>query len=199
MKVFNRFLTLVLISVSSSLNAASTIQQEKQQVLAVAKKYAESTACATTFDKDTPAQERTNLQDVFLDSRDTELGEATYYVLWGGDIGCLGGSGTFYMMLSVVSRWSDYRPFLVTTASIFDQEDLGGTEAGQINSRFIESVAMVQPNVIEVVSWNFADTKYGGKDEDGTIPANKFRYIMRFDTQNGKWKVVQQTLLEQNK
>ena len=188
---------IALVASISSVQAASTIAQEKWQVLAVAKKYAEATACMTTFDKDTPLNERTNIKDVFLMERDPELGNATYYVLWGGDTGCNGGSGTYSSMFSEVNRLSDSRPFLVVEANLFYQDHLSGIEAGKINSRFLSSVKIIDSNQMEVIASNYADEKYGGKDGGNNFPANKFKYNLNFDQSDYKWKVVRQVLLSQ--
>lgn len=181
----------------SSAHAATTIAQEKQQVFAVAKKYAEATACETSFEADNPENERTTIKDVFLWERDTETGLARYYILWGGDAGCLGGSGTYLYQLSEVGRYSNNRPFIVID-DVLDREKLTGIEAGQINNRFIKSVKLITPKTMEIVAWNYADAKYGGKDGGNNFPANKFKYTVSND-ESGYWKVSNQLLLEQNK
>lgn len=186
---------IAAITTVSSAHAATTIAQEKQQVFAVAKKYAEATACMTTFESDTPANERTTIKDVSLLERDTEVGAATYYILWGGDTGCLGGSGTYSYMFSEVGRYSNSRPLVVIQPSLFDQKLL----AEQINSRFIKSVRIVNPKTMEVVAWDYADEKYGGKDGGNNFPANKFKYTINYDDSENSWKVSNQVLLKQNK
>ena len=63
------------------------------------------------FDKD--SEERTTLKDVYTIDREPSLGGATYFILWGGDKGCYGGSGTYSAIISEVSRVAGSRPFLV--------------------------------------------------------------------------------------
>lgn len=57
---------------------------------------------------------------------------------------------------------------------------------------------MLQPKTLEIISWNYADDKYGGKDGGNNFPANKFKYIVKQDD-NYQWKVINQTLIKQNK
>ena len=55
-----------------------------------------------------------------------------------------------------------------------------------------------QDGLLEIVSWNYADDIYGGKDGGNNFPANKFKYTLALDEESG-WKVIKQVLLEQNK
>ena len=184
---------ITAITTVSSAHAATTVAQEKQQVFAVAKKYAEATACETSFEAVKPAN-RTQIKDASLLERGTERGEATYYILWGGDTGCNLGSGSYSYMLSEVSRFSDDRPFLISDVNLFDHEPINH----QINSSFVKSVKIINPTLMEVVAWNYADKKYGGKDGGSNFPANKFKYTLSND-ESGYWKVIRQVLLEQHK
>lgn len=170
---------------------ALTENQEKLQVLNVVKKYAEVTACMTTFEKDT--EKKTTIKDIFTIDRDPSLGSSSYFIFWGGDIGCNGGSGTWSSIISEVGRVSASRAFLV------QNDDALGTDIYEkINLRFIESVKQISPQNFEIISWNYADDKYGGKDGGNNFPANKFKYIVKKDD-NYQWKVVSQTLIKQNK
>ena len=74
-----------------------------------------------------------------------------------------------------------------------------GIEAGQINSRFIQSVKLITPKTMEIVAWNYANEKYGGKDGGNNFPANKFKYTINYDDSENSWKVSNQVLLKQNK
>ena len=189
MTIFYYFSILNILAIKNS--HALTESQEKVQALNVMKKYAEATACMTTFEK---GEERlTTIKDVFTIDRDPSLGSSSYFILWGGDRGCQGGSGTYSAILSEVSRFSESRPFLV------QNDDALGTDIYEnINFRFIESVKMLQPKTLEIISWNYADDKYGGKDGGNNFPANKFKYIVKQDD-NYQWKVINQTLIKQNK
>jgi hypothetical protein len=176
---------------------AGTELQEKQEVLKVIKKYAESTACETTFEKsDSPDTHVTSLRDVFTIERDADVG-SRYFVFWSGDVGCAGGSGTYSSYLSEVSRISDTRPFLVMAQDVLG-DNIQGTKAGQINTRFTKSIKKLTNGNLEIISWNYADKKFGGRDM-GNQPVNKFKYTLAFDQKNDKWNVVNQILLERAK
>jgi len=175
--------------------SAETELQEKQDVLKIMKKYAESTACETSFEKEASPDGRvTGLRDVNTIERDAEMGSSSYFVLWSGDVGCQGGSGTNSSYLSEVSRFSDTRPFLVTAQDVLGDKIQGG-EAGQINMRFTESIKKLANGNLEIISWNYADKKFGGKDGGNNFPANKFKYTLAFDSKSNQWKVVNQILL----
>lgn len=191
MKISHILLFSILNIVAMKNSYALTENQEKVQVLNVIKKYSEVTACMTTFEKNT--ERKTTIKDVFTIDRDPSLGSSSYFILWGGDKGCNGGSGTYSVIFSEVSRFSESRPFLV------QNDDALGTDIYEnINFRFIESVKMPQPKTLEIISWNYADDKYGGKDGGNNFPANKFKYVVK-QNDNGQWKVVKQTLIKQNK
>ncbi|WHP04901.1 hypothetical protein QLH32_12720 [Acinetobacter corruptisaponis] len=191
MKISHILLFSILNILAIKNSHALTESQEKVQALNVMKKYAEATACMTTFEK---GEERlTTIKDVFTIDRDPSLGSSSYFILWGGDQGCNGGSGTWSSIISEVSRFSENRPFLVQNL------DALGTDIYEtINFRFIESVKKPQPKTLEIISWNYADDKYGGKDGGNNFPANKFKYIVKQDNEN-EWKVISQTLIKQNK
>ena len=67
---------------------------------------------------------------------------STYYVLWSGDKGCEGGSGTMSSYISEVSRYSSSRPFLVNTDdALGDNNEKSWTNGTSFtNYRFIESI-----------------------------------------------------------
>ncbi|MEF9956611.1 MAG: hypothetical protein RR767_05385, partial [Acinetobacter sp.] len=68
MKISHILLCSILSLVMTKNTYALTESQEKIQVLNVIKKYAEVTACMTTFDKD--SEERTTLKDVYTIDRE---------------------------------------------------------------------------------------------------------------------------------
>lgn len=112
---------------------------------------------------------------------------SSYLVLWGGDMGCEGGSGTFSMYLtSVTRRFSTSRPLLISGEVL--TEDLKG-----INTRFIESVAVTPNKHLLLVGSDYCNCK---ADEGNNFPANKFRYELA-ETQKG-WKIVNKKLIGKN-
>ena len=180
---------LVLVG-ASGLTTGATVEYEKKQVFDVMKKYVEATSCWHSFDKSSEFR-KTTLKDVYLINSDKEIGFSEYFVLWGGDKGCNGGSGTMSFFMSEVSKYSNSRPFVVQTDNAFgDNID--------INFRFIDSVKQISPDHFEIISWNYADERYGGKDRGNNFPANKFKYTVKMIMGEG-WQVTNQVLLEQNK
>ena len=185
-----KILSIMFILGTSTTISAASEASEKSQVLSVMKKYAEATSCWHSFDSKSDFN-KTTLKDVYPIYSDNETGIREYYVFWGGDKGCNGGSGTMSFFMSEVSKWSDSRPFLVQNDAAFG-EDIG------INFRFIDSVKQISKDHFEIVAGSYADEKYGGKDQGNNFPANTFRYSVKHVMGEG-WNVTNQVLLKQNK
>lgn len=188
--ISKKLLSVLLLSSLGSVAMAASESVEKVQVLNVMKKYVEATSCWHSFDKKNDFKQ-TSIKDVFPIYSDKEVGISEYYVFWGGDKGCNGGSGTMSFFMSEVSKFSDSRPFVVQNDSAFGN-DLN------INFRFIEKIKQINKDQFEIISWNYADEKYGGKDGGNNFPANKFKYTVQKIMGEG-WKITNQVLLEQNK
>lgn len=188
--ILNKILASLLTISLSGFAFAATESSEKVQVLNVMKKYVEATSCWHSFEKDSDFK-KTTIADVYPIYSDKEIGLSEYYVFWGGDKGCNGGSGTMSFFMSEVAKYSDSRPFVVMNDDAFG-DDI------DINFRFIESVKQIKNDQFEIVSWNYADDKYGGKDGGNNFPANKFKYILA-NVKGEGWKITKQVLLKQNK
>lgn len=105
----------ILSSLFASAATASTVPSEadiKRQALAAAYKNAESIACV---DPEYVHQEFMTLVP-WADLYDRELAE--YAVIWNGDIGCAGGSGTTGVHLSIVKVGAG-NTFYVGPAQVF--------------------------------------------------------------------------------
>lgn len=122
------------------------------------------------------------MKDVYTIERKPKFGQATYYVLWSGDIGCYGGSGTHSYFISEVSRYASDRPFLVKNNKAF-----GKSFYEQINPRFIESVRQVNPKHFVIVSSKHA------KDDANNFPSLKYQYALQ--RQDLFWKITSKKLL----
>lgn len=172
--------------------AFATEFQDKQTIMKMMNQYINVVACATS---------KVELKDIvsIFPSEEEYTGSA-YYVLWSGDKGCEGGSGTISTYISEVSRYSSSRPFLVNTDDALGDNNEKAWAAGTwfTNYRFIESMKKTKDGSLEIIGWNYADAKYGGKDGGNNFPANKFKYTLALDEEAG-WKVIKQVLLEQNK
>lgn len=182
--------TTFLLGISVNTVFASELQ-DKQIIMKLMNNYINAVACATS------KVQINNIVSIFPPEEDYT--GSTYYVLWSVDKGCEGGSGTMSSYISEVSRYSSSRPFLVNTDdALGDNNEKSWTNGTSFtNYRFIESIKN-KNNSLEVISWNYADDKFGGKDGGNNFPANKFRYTLKNVDGEG-WKLVDQVLLEQNK
>lgn len=156
--------------------------EEKAEVLSTLIKYSETVACVTNFDGQDSLEPF--LKDVYTIERDPEFGQATYYVLWHGDIGCFGGSGTHNYIISEIARDTVSRRFLVKNNDAF-----GKNIYEQINTRFIESIRQENPNHFIIVSSKLA------KDDPVNFPSLKYQYILQ--RQDGSWKITSRKPLAQ--
>jgi len=193
--MFNKLalgVVLGLALINSSFASEST---ERAQVMKTMTNYISSVACEN---------EKLDPKNIFTIDRDIDSGIGTYYVLWTGDKGCMGGSGTISSYVSEVSRYSNSRPFLVMNDDAFnneknwkyDSED--NVISAGINFRFIESIRKINSDSFSIIAWNYADDKFGGKDGGNNFPANRFKYTLKKLEGTG-WVITNQVLLEQNK
>lgn len=189
----NTILGIILGLIASSAIAATDEISQKKEVLDIMKKYAEVRSCAHSFTKSSDNSEPTTLKDVFTVERDSEFSAYSYYVLWSGDLGCAGGSGTLSSYVTEVAKYGGgtWKPFTVQTDYAFG-EDIG------INYRFIDSLKRINNDKFILIGWDYADEKYGGNDGGNNFPANKFEYTIEMLIGEG-WKITNQKLLEQNK
>lgn len=92
--------------------------------------YINAVACATS---------KVELKDIVnIHPPEEDYTGSTYYVLWSGDKGCEGGSGTMSAYISEVSRYSTSRPFLVNTDDALgdNNEKAWATRSSFTNYRF---------------------------------------------------------------
>ena len=167
---------------------AATEAKEKIQVLNVIKKFTESVSCGT---------QPISLKDIYTVERDIKYGISTYYVLWFGNVGCDTGTASESSYVTKVHRYSENRPFTVYAAHRDSSIYAFGDDIG-INYRFIQNVKKINSKQFEIVSWEHANDKWGGKDGGSNFPANKFKYTLEKVGYEG-WKITNQVLLEQNK
>ncbi len=152
--------------------AAESEFEQKAKSISVLKKYTETVACGTDF-------EERPLED-FLKHTFTAVEGHSYYVLWYGDIGCAGGSGTSSFYISEVGRDTETRPFLVKELNAFGDEF-----EKEVNSRFIEDVIMISSNHFSVISSEFSE------NDSNNFPSLKFRYeLKRANGWGSNWKVT---------
>lgn len=168
-------------------------QTERIQVSKTINNYIDSVACATS---------KIQQKDIYKIDSDQDTGIATYYVLWVGDKGCQGGSGTMSAYVSEVTRYSSSRPFLVMSDDAFGDNNEKvwsgeGITKPYINYRFVNSIKQISPEKFEIIAGAYADDKFGGKDGGNNFPANTIKYTLQ-NVQSEGWQITNQTLLKQN-
>lgn len=193
--MFNKLALGVVLGLALITSSFASESTERAQVMKTMTNYISSVACE---------DEKLDPKNIFTIDRDIDSGIGTYYVLWTGDKGCMGGSGTISSYVSEVSRYSNNRPFLVMNDDAFnneknwkyDSED--NVISAGINFRFIESIKKINSDSFSIIAWNYADDKFGGKDGGNNFPANRFKYTLKKLEGTG-WVITNQVLLEQNK
>lgn len=184
-------LLVAAVAFSAFVHASSELE-DKQNALNMVKQYSGLVSCMSSFEKDPENGRPTTIKDVTTVNYDKKSNEYVFFVLWVGDMGCSGGSGAMSSFVTEVAKHGgDWMPYTIQTDFAFGQ-DVG------INYGYIESIKKITANKFEVISWDHADSKYGGVDGGSNFPANKFKYTLereRFEP----WKVTHQALLEQRK
>ncbi|KQX00133.1 hypothetical protein ASC84_19075 [Acinetobacter sp. Root1280] len=184
-----RIVLASLLALSGIANAASE-PQDKQKVFNIVKEYSKLVSCMSSFEKDSDIGKPTTIKDVH--TVEYEKDSKSFYVMWYGDMGCAGGSGTMSGFVSEVAIYGgEWKPYTIQSDTAFGS-DL------DMNFRFIESLKKINSNKFEIISWDYADDKYGGKDGGNNFPANKFKYVVE-RVKWDPWKITQKTLLKQNK
>lgn len=179
-------LFIILSALAFSACAFANDPNEKKIVYNKVKSYADLVSCSNSFESD--AENKTTLSDVILVEKNSH--STHYYVLWHGDWGCYGGSGSGGSYITHIYKRHYSEQFYITNDYAFG-------EIG-INYKFIESLKKISKDEFILVSWDFADEKFGGVDGGGNIPANKFEYTIELDGDNG-WQITNKKLLEQRR
>lgn len=186
---------LVILTIASNTVLAKPSVKEKYEVLKQAKNYAQSVACATTFDDDNQGH-KTTINDIHLIesqmdfSEENEIG-TQYVVYWGGDWGCSGGSGTYSSFLTSFNRFSETRPFLVEKMDVL--EDVN-EDTYQINTRFIEDVKFLN-GVFLITSSDYSDNNTDGGNN---FPRYQYLYTVIYNDSSDTWKLANKKLLKDN-
>lgn len=167
-------LTPMLISTPTFAQSKTEVD-EKIEALKVLRKYSETVSCESSFEKEKSAQKL--LKNVYTIDFDPEMGFSTFFILWDGDVGCNGGTGTHSFIISEVSRYSNSRPILVQNNDAFGED-----VSKNINQRFIEKIQQINRNKFIIMSSDFAD------DDSNNFPSKKYQYTV--DLINYKWKVT---------
>ncbi|WP_429047597.1 hypothetical protein [Aeromonas hydrophila] len=178
-----RKILFILVVLFTNYTYADNELIEKATVLGILKKYSETVACSTNFEEQESLEPF--LKNVYTVERDPETGAATYYILWEGDMGCPGGSGTYSYFVSEVSRYSKSRPFLVQ-----NNEAFGEGVAREVNPRFIETLKKIDANKFTLISSEFAE------NDSNNFPSIKYEYIIQRKGQWAPWIVAKKNLIQ---
>ena len=156
---------------------------EKLEVLRQAKNYAKSTACITTFERDSE-DNRTDVTDVHLVESQSSFDSnnifgTRYIVYWRGDNACAGGSGTYMGFITSFERDREKGKFVVRERDIVDTIDSGNNNY-DINSRFMEAVSY-NDGILSVIS-----SDYG--NDGSNSPRYKYLYTVVY--KDFGWQLV---------
>lgn len=174
----------------STLSSASEVE-DKSKIFNIMKTYSSLVACMTSFENNPENNQPTTVKDIHTVEYNPEDRAFVFYVLWGGDMGCAGGSGTMSSYVTEVARYGgDWKPYTI-------QSDYAFGENVGINYKYIESIKKISNSHFEVISWDYADAKFGGVDGGSNFPANKFKYTLE-QSEFEPWKITKKVLLEQN-
>ncbi|MFT4101844.1 MAG: hypothetical protein QM674_12560 [Burkholderiaceae bacterium] len=175
-------LTAALLAAASQSHAGADTP-ERRQALDVLIRHAATVACDTTLEGREPSAEL--LENVHAVERGETIGSATYFILWGGDMGCNRGSGTSSYFVSEVGRYSDSRPFMVRSNHAF------GEVLGQVvNPRFIRKLEKTRDGRFVIVSSEHAE------NDPNNFPSDSYRYTL--EMRDGRWQVVDREFLGKN-
>ena len=169
---FNKILAIIAflhcIPAFAQTNANDTVQ-----VLNIMKKYVQTIACGSTV-------QAKNI----IDMTNSESDPPIYYVLWIGDIGCSGGSGTTTANITAVekNRMMDLG-YAVSVYPILEDEVYYG-----LYPLYIESLKKISDHKIQIVSSEPVN-------EYSNHPRKKYKFILQSSENNAKWRLVNKILV----
>ena len=182
-------LALAIGLLSSSPYADESL--DKGIIFKMMKTYTSLVACMTSFENDPENGRLTTIKDIHTVEYNLKDKAFVFYVLWGGDMGCAGGSGTMSSYVTEVARYGgDWKPYTIQSDYAFGKDI-------DLNYKYIESIKKINGSSFEVISWNYADEKFGGADGGSNFPANKFKYTLEKNKYE-PWRITRKVLLEQN-
>lgn len=117
-KILLVFLGLMLTSHSAFSNTSEI--QEKQKIFNMMKTYTSLVACMTSFENDPENSNPTTIKDVHTVEYNLKDRSFVFYILWGGDMGCAGGSGTLSGYVTEVAKYGgDWKPYTIQSDYAF--------------------------------------------------------------------------------
>lgn len=163
---------------SSFAQSAPPVQEITKQIIRSVTGYANAISCGDVKvgAKDIAALVPYKTMDDRMDAK--------YAVLWGGDIGCAGGSGTSTTNIAIVT---------VSTGDSFVVNPLQSSPA--IN---FESVRFVERIVGNTRDTLILEGLEHGPNDSNNFPSIKIRFTLRVD-EKGNWKLVEKKVMPSKK
>ncbi len=156
---------------------------EKNQALAVVKNYAKTIACENTFEKNEFSKILTTSRDAYIiEKGNSDWEQTTVLILWGGDIGCAGGSGSQLSVLTELAKLPGRDNYIVISNYPFG-EDVDK----HINYGFISEFKQLNENLFKITSGKFAD------DDSNAGPSLQDTILVKKQEGIG-WKVISSRL-----
>jgi len=146
------------------------------KVVSIMKKYAETVSCGYDIQP----------KNVVNMTHSQDIDNPIYYVLWQGDIGCSGGSGTTSMEITSVekNRLMD-SGYIVSVYPVLDENVYY-----ELNPRFIESLKKISDDQIQVITWLPVN------DGELNYPSKKVKFILKRTERNAPWRIINRTLIQ---
>jgi len=146
------------------------------KIVSIMKKYAETVSCGYDIQP----------KNVVNMTHSQNIDNPIYYVLWRGDIGCAGGSGTTSMEITSVekNRLMD-SGYIISVYPVLDENVYY-----ELNPRFIESLNKNSDDQIQVITWLPVN------DEELNYPSKKVKFTLKRTEQNAPWEIVNRTLIQ---
>jgi hypothetical protein len=169
----------VLMSSNTFAQTPPSVTEITRQIIICASNYANAIACGV---------EKIEAKDIAAlapyksaDIRD----EARYAVLWEGDVGCLGGSGTNGTNISII---------IVGTGDSFMVAPLQSSPAISFESpvRYVEKIVGNTRDTLVLRGMDY------GEDDPNCCPSIPLQFTMKVD-EKGNWKVLEKKVLEPQK
>jgi LppP/LprE lipoprotein len=174
-------LTFVLAAATLPATAQKVLSQQAvaKMVIETVSKFRDSISCAEDDIKPSDVFAMTPLKS------DEEYFDARYVVLWQGDVGCNGGSGTMSSHIAVVTFGSSATPVVNLGQS-------SPVASIPLPMRGIERVVSATADTITVEAADF------GPNDANCCPTIRSRYVVRLDDK-GVWRVLRKQSLPPKK
>jgi len=175
-----RFLVVLgcLVFTSSLLaQNAPSVQQITNQVKRSTELYSNAISCSPT---------KVSPKDIAALNPYKEDGmDAKYAVIWSGDVGCAGGSGTHFSNIAIVKAG-------IGTTFYVDPLLSSPGIAFEIPVRYVDKIVGNTRDTLILEGMGF------GENDANCCPSIKLRFTLRVD-EKGNWKMIEKKILPSKK